>query len=153
MGSSASDAMVVLKNGNIGIGDSTPTEATLVVNGTIRASGTITQNAILTPDYVFEKYYLNSSSLNPDYRMPTLDEVARFTKENYHLPGVPSASERAKTGINLGRATEINLEKVEELFLHTIAQQKEINALKSENANYKKVLKAVLKRLAALENE
>ena len=34
-------ALVVLKNGNIGIGDSTQTEGTLVVSGTIVASQSI----------------------------------------------------------------------------------------------------------------
>lgn len=55
--STRSDALVILKNGHVGIGDSTPTEGTLVVSGTIVSSGNMTTNATLTPDYVFESYF------------------------------------------------------------------------------------------------
>ena len=47
-----SDALVILKNGHVGIGDSTPTEGTLVVSGTIVASQNIYAQQTLTPDYV-----------------------------------------------------------------------------------------------------
>ena len=75
-----------------------------------------------------------------------MEEVSAFTKENLHLPGVPSAAERSKRGIDLGRATEINLEKTEELFLHTIEQQKQI-----ETQN--KLIQQLLQRVQALENK
>ena len=46
-----------------------------------------------------------------------LQEIEEFTKSNKHLPGVPSAKQVAeKGGILVNRATEINLEKIEELF-------------------------------------
>ena len=63
--------------------------------------------------------------------MMSLAEVEDFTKANKHLPGVPSAQEvKEKGGIVLNRQSEILLEKIEELFLHTIEQQKQIEALK-----------------------
>ncbi len=71
----------MLKNGNVGIGDSTPTEGTLVVSGTIVASGSITANATLTPDYVFEQYFNGTSESNPEYNFPSLTEVEAFVKK------------------------------------------------------------------------
>lgn len=65
--------------------------------------------------------------------MMSLSEVERFTRANKHLPGVPSAKEvEEKGGIVINRATEINLEKIEELYLHVIEQQKQIEALKAK---------------------
>ncbi len=125
--SKKSDAMVVLKNGNIGIGDSTPTEGTLVVSGTIVASGSITASASLTPDYVFEYYYTGKSDENPSYRFPTLMQIEHYLKANHHLPNLPNAEEvKTQGGIVLNRALELQLEKIEELYLYTIEQEKRI---------------------------
>ena len=133
--SNKSDAVVILKNGNIGLGDSTPTEATLVVSGSIVASGNITANAVLTPDYVFEFYFTGSSETNPDYCFMTLKEVSEFIKHNHHLPNVFSAEEiLAKGGLPINVALEQQLEKIEELFLYTLVQEKRIKALEAQLA-------------------
>ena len=138
--SKKSDAVVILKNGNIGFGDSTPTEASLVVSGSIVASGNITANAVLTPDYVFEYYFTGKSSTNPNYRLMTLKEVSEFIKHNHHLPNVFSAEEiLAKGGLPINVALEQQSEKIEELFLYILAQEKRIKALEA--------------RLAALEKQ
>lgn len=47
-----------------------------------------------------------------------------------HLPGVPSANEIYKEGLNLGEMDVILLKKIEELTLYIIKQQKEITYLK-----------------------
>lgn len=111
------ERMRITHEGNVGINIAAPTEK-LHVNGNILATGTI------TPDYVFQKYFTNSSQLNPEYKMYSLNEIEEYVKQHYHLPGVPSASEvKEKGGIVINRATEINLEKIEELFLHLIVLQ------------------------------
>ena len=74
------------------------------------------------PDYVF------------DDNTPTPDIMAweRFIKENKHLPGVPSAKEIAAAGgIELGENQRILLEKIEQLTLIVIEQQKQIEALRT----------------------
>ena len=76
--SSRSDALVILKNGYVGIGDSTPTEGTLVVSGTIVSSGNMTANATLTPDHVFESYFNGASEANPAYRFPSFSRGRSF---------------------------------------------------------------------------
>jgi hypothetical protein len=72
-------------------------------------------------DYVFAK----------DYQLKPLSEVEAFTKANKHLPGVPSAAEIVKTGgIDVSQMFAKQMEKIEELTLYIIAQQKEIDQLK-----------------------
>jgi trimeric autotransporter adhesin len=72
-------------------------------------------------DYVFAK----------NYKLRTLAEVENFVKVNKHLPGVPSAEEVAKDGINVGKMEAKLLEKIEELTLYMIEMKKENNKLKS----------------------
>ncbi len=73
-------------------------------------------------DKVFEKNY----SLMP------LDKVAQFIVLNKHLPNIPSAEEVVKNGVSMDEMVSKLLEKVEELTLYTIQQQKEIDALKKK---------------------
>ena len=139
--------MVILKNGNVGIGDSTPTEGTLVVSGTIVSSGSMMANATLTPDYVFEQYFNGTSESNPDYSFPSLTEIEAFVKENHHLPNVPSATEvKEHGGIVLNRASEVQLEKIEELYLHTIEQQKQLEAQQKEIEELKVMIKHLMEK-------
>ena len=134
--SNRSDALVVLKNGHVGIGDSTPTEGTLVVSGTVVVSKDIFTKSTLTPDYVFEKYFLGFSSEAPNYKFLSLTEVRDFISKFYHLPNLPSSTKIKKEGRwTVNRAVELNLEKIEELFLHTIEQENKIQLLQIEIQN------------------
>jgi len=82
----------------------------------------------------------------------TLKEISRYIENNKHLPGVPSAKEvKDKGGVIINRATEINLEKIEELFLHTLEQQEQIDALKEENTQLSGELENMKARMARLE--
>lgn len=75
-------------------------------------------------DYVFE----------PTYKLMTLDKVESFVKENKHLPNVPSAEEMSKNGLDVMQTSAKLMEKVEELTLYIIELNKEIQALKKQNA-------------------
>ncbi len=119
--------------GNMGIGTTTPTE-TLSVNGSAQITGNMEVNGSITkagtayshPDYVFEKYFDNKSEYNTEYRILSLSELEAFMKTNKHLPGVQSRAEIEEKGHwNVTENVRTNLEKVEELFLHTLEQEKE----------------------------
>ena len=86
------------------------------------------ENANQWSDKVFEKNY---SLLN-------LKEVEKFIVKNKHLPNVPSATEVVKNGVAMDEMVSKLLEKVEELTLYTIQQQKEIDALKKQMKGLKK---------------
>ena len=118
------------KNDKIGIGTEQP-DALLTVKGDIHAQEVLVDlKGAVAPDYVFENYFEGDSKLNPAYEFSTLDEVEQFIKKNHHLPGVPSATALEKDGMSLKKMNLILLEKVEELTLYLIEQQKEIEALK-----------------------
>lgn len=138
---------IVGQNGNIGIGTKTPDQK-LTVNGTIHSKEIIVDIAIV-PDYVFQKYYTGKSELKSDYSLPTLAEIESFTKKNHHLPNVPSAQEIKQNGLSLGEMSNVLLQKIEELTLYAIEQQKELDRLKTENENYK----SLADRLRAIEIE
>ncbi|MEM9836727.1 MAG: hypothetical protein AAF828_09505 [Bacteroidota bacterium] len=125
---------------------------TLSPNG-LAVFGNITATGSITPDYVFEQYYEGTSTLNPAYEMMDLAAIKAYTHAHKHLPGVPSAAEvEAAGGIVLNRQSEIHLEKIEELFLHTIEQQERIEALEAalERANAKHT--TLEERLLAIES-
>ncbi|MEM9836268.1 MAG: hypothetical protein AAF828_07185, partial [Bacteroidota bacterium] len=102
-----------------------------LTNGGLSVKGNITATGTITPDYVFEQYYDGNSTRKPDYTILDLAAVKAYTQAHKHLPGVPSAADiEAQGGIILNRQSEIQLEKIEELFLHTIEQAEEIKSLK-----------------------
>lgn len=78
-------------------------------------------------DYVFDE----------NYDLKSLGDVENFVKNNKHLPGVPSATEMAENGMSLAEMSNILLQKVEELTLHMIEMNKQINYLKEENESLK----------------
>jgi len=123
------------KNGKIGIGTNNPDEL-LTVKGKIHTQEVIVDlKGAIAPDYVFETYYKGTSEINPDYKILTLKEIEAYTKENLHLPKIPSAKEIEENGLSLKEMNLLLLEKIEELTLFTIQQQKEIDLLKVQMKN------------------
>ena len=132
-------------NGNVGIGTINPGLWKLAVNGNIK-----TKEIKVTldgwSDFVFEK----------EYNLASLKEVESHIREKGHLKDIPSAKEVEKNGIYLGEMNSKLLQKIEELTLYTIQQQKEIENIKKENKSLKKVNSKLLelqKRLEKLENK
>lgn len=91
--------------------------------GNMTVDGKITAEEIevkdVGADYVFED----------DYKLMPLSELETYVKTEKHLPGIAPASETEK-GVELAKFTEKLLEKTEELTLHVIEQQKQIEELR-----------------------
>ena len=76
------------------------------------------------PDYVFEQ----------GYQLLTLKEVEQHIEEKGHLPNMPSAAEVAEEdGIGMGEMQYKLLEKIEELTLYILEQEKRIAKLEKAN--------------------
>ena len=127
-------SMIILNNGNVGIGTTTPGEK-LEVNGTIR-SKKVKVEASGWPDFVFEK----------EYKLRTLEEVENYISKNKHLPEIPSEPEVAENGINLGEMDAKLLQKIEELTLYLIEQNKQNQAQQAE-------IETLKAKISKLENE
>lgn len=72
------------------------------------------------PDFVFYDTYM----------LPSLEEVEDHINKKGHLKNIPSAKEVEKNGILLGEMDAKLLQKIEELTLYIIQQNKDINELK-----------------------
>ena len=108
--------------GNFGIGTSTPNYK-LDVNGTIRANEVIVNTT--GADFVFDA----------DYKLRSLDEVKSYIEANNHLPEVPSAGEMQQKGMSVSEMQTVLLQKIEELTLYILEQDKRIKELESRTAN------------------
>jgi len=78
-----------------------------------------------TADFVFEE----------KYDLPKLEDVEKHIKEKKHLPEIASAKEMEKEGVNVGEFQIKLLQKIEELTLYTIEQNKRIKELESKINN------------------
>jgi hypothetical protein len=111
--------------------------------GNMKIGGKITTSEIevkldVFPDFVFES----------DYKLKTLEEVEQYINVNKHLPDVPSEKEVKENGLNLGQSDAVLLQKIEELTLYLIEQNKtqkrlieEVKTLKEKNSELEKDIK------------
>ncbi|MCL1942162.1 MAG: hypothetical protein FWF54_01235 [Candidatus Azobacteroides sp.] len=120
------ESFSIQANGNVGIGTSAPTNK-LEVNGTIRAKE-VKIELNNWADHVFE----------PAYRLPSLKEVENHIQEHGHLPGIPTQAEVEADGIDLGSMNVKLLQKIEELTLYMIEQNRKIENLETELKQLKK---------------
>jgi hypothetical protein len=107
--------------GRLGVGTVNPRDRLEVSGGNIRVSGGsfIDDGTTLrAPDYVFEE----------GYDLMSLEELDTYIDQEGHLPNVPSAEDIANHGLNLSQFQMKLLEKVEELTLYTLHQEKALRA-------------------------
>ena len=108
-------------SGNFGIGtdlSSNPNNYKLAVNGTIGAKE-IKVETTSWSDYVFDD----------NYKLQELKDLENYIKENRSLPNIPTEEEVIKNGINVAEMDSKLLQKIEELTLFIIEQNKKIEDL------------------------
>ena len=114
--------------GNVGIGTDNTNGYKLAVGGNVVAEEVVVKLKESWPDYVFHK----------DYKKTNLDELENYIHENGHLPDMPDAKEISTKGVNVGEGQAKLLEKIEELTLYLIDQNKKIEKLENDVAILKK---------------
>jgi len=128
----------LIVEGNVGIGTTltnNPNNYKLTVNGKILCEKIKVIADVPGADYVFDE----------NYNLTSLNDLDSFITKNKHLPEVPSADEMKKNGIDLTDMNILLLKKVEELTLHLIEQNKQIEELKKENDIFKEKFEIIEK--------
>ena len=129
----ATNAMLINSSGNVGIGTWPDTE--LHVHGTTKLEGDVyntgtfrTREVIVEvddgtwPDYVFSE----------DFSLLSLSDVEKHIKEYGHLPAMPSAQTVEEQGVSVGEINKLLLQKIEEMMLYILEQDKRIQDLESK---------------------
>jgi len=104
----------------LGIGTTNP-QTELAVNGII-TSKEVRVTTDGWSDFVFQQ----------NYQLPSIDDVASYISKHKHLPDIPSANEIKKDGLPIAEMLSKQMQKIEELTLYLIEQNKEIQRLKQE---------------------
>jgi hypothetical protein len=73
-------------------------------------------------DFVFDE----------NYKLPKLSDVERFLKNKKHLPEIPSATEVVKEGLDVAEISSKLLQKIEELTLYVIEQDKRLRSVETK---------------------
>ena len=114
-------------NNNLTVGGSSQA-ANVRVHGTAEVRELHIDPTETWADHVFEE----------NYELKSLTEVEKFIQENHHLPEVPSAKEVSENGYNQSEINAALLQKIEELTLYMIEQEKQNKALAAEIEALKK---------------
>jgi len=113
-----------------GIGTTSP-DYELDVLGTIRTRELKVD--MLGADFVFEE----------DYPLRPISELEEFVKANKHLPEIAPAKEMQANGVNQSEMNQKLLQKIEELTLYMIEQNKKTNKVVEENKELRKEIEVL----------
>ncbi|MVM36329.1 hypothetical protein GO755_40375 [Spirosoma sp. HMF4905] len=165
---SISNALILGNQANVGIGTSAPTARLQVRSEQSNESGVrfeqltskspsvLSTDQFLTVneqgDVVKGRYQLRINNTSewsdkvfaPDYNLQSLAEVKKYIDANQHLPGVPSAEQVVHDGVDLVKMNATLLEKVEELTLYSIEQDKKAQKQEERIDQLEQLLKQLL---------
>ncbi len=119
-GTSVAPLLLNARGGNVGIGRTDPFYK-LDVNGIVRAHE-IKVNTNTGADFVFAE----------NYPLRSLNEVSGFIQANKHLPEIPPAADMVANGVDMGEFQIKLLQKIEELTLYVIEQDKQLKEQKKQ---------------------
>lgn len=106
----------------ISLQDTGVREAVFETDGDLVIAGSLTTANSTVPDYVFEE----------GYELMSLSDLGEYVSREKHLPRIPSAKEIERAGSLDMTAMQMKLlEKIEELTLYTLAQEKKIERLQA----------------------
>lgn len=113
--------------GRLSLGTLVPTPGAILTVGGLVSCREIKVAITAGADYVFNK----------DYKLMPLKELAQYVEINKRLPEVASESDMKTNGLNVNEFQIKLLQKIEELTLHLIKQNKTIESMQEEMANLK----------------
>ncbi len=122
----ASDRVVF--DGNVQIGTLKPTSSTYI-NSTSGEQNLSVNGWVLAKKVMVQTSNWADKVFATDYNLRSLTDIEAYIKQHNHLPEIPSECEVIEHGVDVGEMNKLLLQKVEELTLYVIAQQKQIDAL------------------------
>lgn len=129
---------VLLKQSDGSYGD----KFSVLGNGKIYGTG-LNLTIPLFADYVFAE----------DYELMPLNKLEKFIKKHKHLPNMPSEKELVSKGMDVVNMQVLQTEKIEELTLYIIQQEKRIKELEDLlDKKLEKVLKKKIKEILKSNN-
>lgn len=96
-----------------------------------------------TADFVFAE----------DYKLPKLGDVEKHIKKKKHLPDIASAEQMKREGVNVGEFQIKLLQKIEELTLYSIEQNKQLIKQERDNGAQREALRKLSEKLERLEGQ
>ena len=125
-------------------GGSTYLGGNTIVDGNLESKKVkVTATPGSVPDYVFAT----------SYELRTLNELERYVQANQHLPNIPSAKQIEKDGQDVGDLQLKLLEKIEELTLYTIQQQKLLDNQQKQLAEQQNEIDQLKRNLESTNNK
>jgi hypothetical protein len=119
---SLAESMRIGRDGRVAIGTPYPANGYLLsVGGKAICEELTVRLKSSWPDYVFGN----------TYHLASLPELENYIAVNKHLPDIPNASEIEKDGVRIGDMQKKMMEKIEELTLYIIDQDKKIRNLEA----------------------
>jgi TolA-binding protein len=128
--------LVLKASGNVGINTSSP-GYTLDVAGQVHAASFVASSGNNYADFVFK----------PGYKLEPLSAVEASIQKDGHLPGIPSEAEAKAHGIDLASMQVKLLQKIEELTLHQIDEEKHQIEQEKHQVEQQKLLENQTERL------
>jgi len=138
---SISSSVFTILGGKVGINTISSGYA-LDVNGQVHAASFVSATQTYA-DYVFK----------PGYKLEPLSDVEASIKKDGHLPGIPSEADAKAHGIDLASMQVKLLQKIEELTLHQIDEEKHQIEQEKLLENQNKRLDEQSQRIEQLEKE
>jgi hypothetical protein len=99
------------------------------VSGDFLSQGNISAKKVKVTQTGWADYVFDSA-----YALKPLNEVDDFIKLNKRLPGIPAAKEIESAGLDMGEIIKKQQEKIEELTLYIIQQNKRLEQLEKKMA-------------------
>lgn len=123
--------LFIKDDGNVGIGTNLSNNTynnsyKLAVNGSIRAKEIVIETG--WSDFVFA----------PTYKLMSLENVEKYIMTYNHLPDVPTSLDIATNGLKVAETQTIMMQKIEELTLYIIEQNKKLVTLQTKIAEIEK---------------
>jgi hypothetical protein len=128
---------------NVSIGTTDSKGYKFAVNGDAVFTKIKVKQNTAWPDYVFDTAY----------KLPALSQLADNIKERHALPGIPTAKEVEENGVDVAAMNAKLLQKLEELTLYLIDQDKLLNVQKQKIAEQEQKLLLLEERLANMEKK